>query len=278
VNDLPDAEAASIEAVDFAPFRSGQTVILASCDGVYFKKFAVTLVRSTVENSGLDCFFHFHIVNPDDDVVAQIRSLRANTGCPSITASIETVDLSTYGSEKKTYYACSRFLRLPALLDRYRAPTILIDMDMVVLRPLQPLLEHLKDADFGLVGGVLMGQELWNSYWADFIAIRPTARASHYFRRVAAYIDHFIKSGLPRWFLDQIALYAALHAIPVDEAPPALVLFPQDIHRFGAAIDPNSSEPSDGCYLWSLHFSNSDNHTATSFAQFKKYQGVQQEA
>ncbi len=226
-------------------------VVLAGCDGVYFSRFASKLVETVKEHCGTDGIVHLHVVNPDAEHTRLFLSLQRQVAPLRLRWSTELVDLSEFGEDKRTYYACARFLQLPHLIRRYDCPILMLDVDSVVLRDLRPLLQQLEleQADLGIVTGDPW--EIWGTLWADHVAIRPTPLALEFFTLTANYIRHFFDDGQRQWFLDQIALYAARYAGFTGRPEPRLLYWPKDIQNAG----PES-------YVWSMHYSQPSNRQA----------------
>lgn len=229
-------------------------LVFSACDGAYFDRFASAMIHSTRRNAGLETVFHLHVVNPPDDLETRVNRWDRVLGHPGIGWSRETLDVSTLGADAKTHYACARFLALPALLRRWNGPILMLDADLIVLRDLRAMMAAVRDADLALVGGERYGFEPWNQYWADVIVIHPTPRALAFFDRVAAYIDHFLRIGKARWFLDQIALNAVLSCGFPDAPAPAVHLLARDVHRLELREGDDDVPPSH-CLFWSAHAS-----------------------
>lgn len=90
-------------------------LVFSACDSGYLG-YAISLIRS------LDVFspgFHFllHIVNPSDDDLERLKLLSLALTTTRLSVSFERSDLSYLTSDQqRTYYACTRFLRLAELL------------------------------------------------------------------------------------------------------------------------------------------------------------------
>jgi hypothetical protein len=247
------------------------TIVFSACDGRYFDRFAAALLGSVAANAKLDCCFHLHVVNPPADIGARLADASRRLGM-DIAYSTETVDAAALGDEAKTLYACARFRQLPALLRRWRRPTLMLDVDLLALKPLPALLAAAAEGDVMLVGGDHNRFEPWNHYWADVVAISPTERAVAFFDRVAAYIEWHLKRGLTRWFLDQIALTAAAAAGFSNEPPPRLLLAPRDVHRMSVERDgDDATAPPDRCLFWSAHASTVPTALTVDTPRYQQY-------
>jgi tetratricopeptide (TPR) repeat protein len=224
-------------------------VVMAGADGAYFARFGARFARSVRARCGVDGVLHLHLVHPAPEHLAALAALRAELAPLRVEWTIERPDLPSAPEARRTYYACARFLRLPQLLRRHRAPLVVLDIDSEVLRDLAPLTAQViaEGADLGMIVGD--PGEVWGSCWADHVALAPTPRAAEFAALVAAYIRHFLAAGRYDWFLDQIALYAVRHVGFAGRAAPRCVTWPADIQNAG----PES-------YVWSMHMSQPANH------------------
>ena len=154
--------------------------------------------------AGEEAILHLHVIDPDTESMALIDRLRAVHGA-RIAFSLEREPLST----TITYFACSRFHVMPTLLDRYRAPILSFDIDMVPRRSIEPLFEAGRPFDFccfrterkepvSVYQASLM-------YWPD----RPATRT------MLDKLQHFAWAELhsparTSWMLDQAGLFSLL--------------------------------------------------------------------
>jgi len=212
-------------------------LVYTSCDSRYLSLFGPTMLRSLVEESGLDATIVLHVVNPDAGAEAVLESLLRTHGAGRFVILRETVDLQPFGPQAKTYYACSRFLMLPDLLERFGRPVLMLDIDLMAIRDLKPLLARTEGADLGLMTKALEKLDVWSLLYADVLLVRPTARARRFVGLARRYIRHFLKPGTAIWFLDQAALAGVWLAGFADEAPPRAVWFPTDIHSSVIMVD-----------------------------------------
>ncbi|MCF8506985.1 MAG: tetratricopeptide repeat protein [Caulobacter sp.] len=223
-------------------------VVLSSCDSGYFDRFAEPFARTLAETAGLPVHLHLHLIG---DEAGRARELVRRAGLNSAVVTTQPDRAPGGGKERSTYYACQRFLLLPHLLRHYRRPVLLLDIDLVVLRPLGLLLDMAGTADLAAVGGQ-PDFETWNQLWADVLLWRPTAAGLAFADLTARYVGHFLDRGLPRWFLDQIALFAAWRSLAARGSGPRLTLLPSLIHRDGMAED---DPRRDACLFWSIRAS-----------------------
>jgi tetratricopeptide (TPR) repeat protein len=245
-------EAASSLAADQSDFGERPPwVILAGCDGGYFERFAAKLVASVRQHCGVDGIVHLHVVNPGPDHVRSFLALQRDMAPLRLRWTTEMIDIAQFGENRNTYYACARFLQLPHLIRRYNCPLLMLDVDSIVLRDLRPLLDQVETEGCDI--GMIVGEpgEVWGTYWADHVAILPTPLALEFFTLAAKYIRHFFNNGVNDWFLDQVAIFAALQLGFVGRPEPRYLFWPRDLQNSG----PES-------YVWSMHFSQPSNRQA----------------
>ncbi|MBY0254740.1 MAG: hypothetical protein K2X54_25725, partial [Methylobacterium organophilum] len=212
-------------------------IVYASCDSAYFRLFVPTMLRSLVEDSGLDAAICLHVVNPDAACREAMLALARRYGPERFILVYEQADLTPLGPQAKTYYACSRFLLLPELLQRYRRPMLMLDVDLMAIRDVKPLLATSSGADFGIMSNALKRLDLWSLLYADVVHIQPSERALRFLDLTRRYIGHFLKPGTAHWFLDQAALAGVHLAGFTDEPAPRFAWYPTDIHSTTIMLD-----------------------------------------
>ena len=260
--DIFAVNAASLEyewhGSDWRDDDGAQVAAVVSCDAGYFERFATIVARSFAAQSGLQARLHFHLVNPTQESLAQFESLSAE-GLPlQLSASTEQREFASL-SHAKTYYACARFLLAADLLACSSTPLLILDADMVVLGDLGVLLESVRDSDVAAFELDPAQHDLWDTYQASALWVAPTEGGRTFLQRTAAYIDHFRRAGRLQWYLDQVAVFAALSdsrfATPARDtgpgAPPPLRLARLDPRLIQLSVT-GESELSSDAVLWSL--------------------------
>lgn len=245
-------------------------ILFSSGDAAYITKFAFSLVNSIHQNHHRPAVLHIHAINPDARSDAEIARIKECFPGVQVAYSFETTDVEPFGDEKKTYFACARFLILPRLLEMYSKPILMLDMDLLLLRDPSPLRTMVGEADFGAVGGGTM--EIWNQMWADVVYIKPSRRSIDFFDFAARYMLHFLTTGRPRWFLDQIALFVARHRRQPDEHRAEVHILPNSIHRMEMVVlSDGSIRGSDDAFFWSVHASLPTSAQQITSPQFQSY-------
>jgi tetratricopeptide (TPR) repeat protein len=237
-------------------------VVYASCDGGYAVKFLPSMVRSILEDSALDCAVAVHLINPDSQAEGVVAGLIAHYGADRFIILRETIDLSAMGSNAKTYYACSRFLVLPDLMLRWNRPILMLDVDLLAVRDLNPLLACSSQSDLGMMSHALKRLDIWSLLYADVLHIQPTPGAWRFLDLTRRYIQHFLARGLPYWFLDQAAMAAVHLAGFADSAAPRLTIYPADIHSSRVMVDADGRYwTDDSAYFYSVRATGGGQHS-----------------
>lgn len=245
-------------AVD-APAEAG-CVVFAGCDSRYFRRFSDAFVNS-VAMSGAKAAIHFHIVDLDDDARDHLERLRRRHPRLGIQATAEATAPGIADADRRTYYACARFLQLPGLLRAYGRPVLMLDIDLVVLRDVGPLLAQLdaEGADIALTHGA--PHDPWCRLWADAVLCAASPAAIAAFEAVRAYLLHFLGRGAAVWFLDQVALYAVLGGRFHPDPAPRVLPWPMDVQNGDGA----------SCYFWSLHSSQPSNQGSEDSDLYRRF-------
>lgn len=175
--------------------------IVASCDEAYLKDHGQAFAASCgLANNNM----HIHIVNPSNEsfnfALDMSKKLKNITDC-AFTCTYEETDLSVYTpEERRTYYACSRFLLADKLLQLGSGSLLLSDIDCVVMK-------HIEEPNADL--GLFLREPLEGTVGWEQAGTRVAAGVVYYHytlgwfaERVARYIDNNKKI----WFLDQVAL------------------------------------------------------------------------
>ncbi|MBF0372370.1 MAG: hypothetical protein HQL39_03015 [Alphaproteobacteria bacterium] len=223
-------------------------VVVSSCDGGYLDRYGQRFAETLAAAAGMPFHLHLHLIGADG---GRAEDVARRAGVASLSWTTQRDEARGAGRDRSTYYACQRFLALPRLLRHYQRPVLLLDIDLVVLRPLALLLERAGAADVAAVGGTPL-LEPWNQLWADVLLLRPTPATLRFVDLVARYIGHFLDEGSPRWFLDQLALFAAWRWLDACGAPLDVAPLPTSIHRDDLQ---DGDERIPDCLFWSFRAS-----------------------
>jgi hypothetical protein len=183
-------------------------IYACSADPKYLELFAAPFVEALAGHHR-PTRLHLSLVNGDAALVARMVALCA--GFPHLTADVSTVRTRHQSS---TLYACARFLTLPALLARYRAPVITLDIDVSLgerWRAFEPMVQA-PATPFDLACFRTNRNEPGSIYNARMIAWQPTAATGDFLAVFAAFCGRSADEvPAVNWMLDQAALFSIRH-------------------------------------------------------------------
>jgi hypothetical protein len=182
-----------------------QGVFFAAADAAYFKLYARDCARSLAA-LGPGRTFHVHVVGPDAECRDEMEAIRADNPGLACRFSIE----AAHQQVDAVYYACARFLHLPSILERYRTPVAVTDIDGIALAPVAGLPQRAAGSDLAFFR--IDTAIPWLKCHAALIHVgyRPGGIAA------AATIDRFLRrklAGFRNWTLDQAALFCVDRAL-----------------------------------------------------------------
>ncbi|WP_429114183.1 hypothetical protein [Aeromonas veronii] len=178
-------------------------VILFSADSNYFKRFYKYSLYNIDTNP--DAIFHYHIVNPDSEVIDIVNSYDNEV----VNFSFEYV-----GDESltKAYYASSRFLIAPKIMTIYQKPFFIFDIDSKLVGNLDNLFETGRWSREKLSLRVSPALELpWQKIVANAIYVPFNECGRTFLDRVARYLSLSFSLNRDRqlWWIDQNAMFFA---------------------------------------------------------------------
>jgi hypothetical protein len=190
----------------FAEPRLGAAagVLAAACDAKYFALFAPGFVRSAAALLP-DMTMHFHVVAPDAATGPLFAELAE--AAPGLALNLSTEPAGPWRSG--AYYASSRFLIGPALLERYGRRVMLTDIDVEFLAPLNDLIASAEGCDFA--GFRHDGAGPCSRYPAVLTLWDPGPAGAELLDRVGRFVLSKLDIEWPfNWMLDQAALGSVL--------------------------------------------------------------------
>ena len=209
-----------------------ERIVVISCDPPYARKYAAPFLRSYAEHARAEYLLHLHIPDPDITIVDEMVEVAEKAGLDRITITVETSPYPEHEvQQRRAYYACARLVHLPYWQDHYRAPILLLDVDFILERPLDPLFEAGRGHDV-----CLNARHPIDSPWLDVIAnvivAYPTPAARRYFGSVAQYALRHLEREPQAWLVDQAALYCVLRLFERFGEAPAVRWLPE-AHKTG---------------------------------------------
>lgn len=161
-----------------------ETILLASADTGYYKRFGLQFINSAIAHGNR---VHIHIINPE-------------LGLKYIYSELVTYSFESKAPDTREYYAANRFMIAPNILLDYDQTTLLIlDIDCIIRKKIE-----LPAAAVGLWFRESIGVNEWE--WAGTRvaagAVMYDETAWLFAKRVAERIEELPKI----WFADQRAL------------------------------------------------------------------------
>ncbi|WP_207458731.1 tetratricopeptide repeat protein [Azospirillum sp. SYSU D00513] len=187
---------------------STEPAILISCDDVYCRRFAPSLLESVAKRMP-GATVIVHVVTP----FAETGELLARWGRDPrlrLCHSRERPDTAGWPDIKRiSYYAAGRFIRAYQWQQRLKRPLIVLDTDATVTADLREFRTDMDGYDVGLLidprrrGPSREVTVCFNYY-------NSTDGGVRFFSLLVAYIGHFLRQPNVYWLLDQTAPYAVL--------------------------------------------------------------------
>ena len=177
-------------------------IYLISCDNKYFLIFSDVLLNSFLRNERCGGLL-VHVLNPSSLAIKKIESIDD----PRIRFVTNDADYN-----KKSFYACSRFLMLPSVLECYNKPVIVVDIDSCFVGDCETEMgDLLKKYDFSIKVGMQkkLSHYCWRQYAAGFSVFQPSLMGKLLARKIAALIDYFGRKyeySDNIWYVDQSAI------------------------------------------------------------------------
>lgn len=208
-----------LNAVDYTPDASrykwllektarGKTTAMVACDKKYYFEHALPLIYSIHETNRDELDVHLHLYNADDEVRQHVLALHQQLPALHISASTEVVPA---GPGMNVHYACRRFIFLSYALAHFETPVVALDADLLVRKSWSQV--HAASMPSSLLLLKSEGSPFWEEVFGGFMYAEPGPLAEKYFAAVARFIDINLQSGNVIWFLDQVALSAALDVL-----------------------------------------------------------------
>jgi hypothetical protein len=189
------------------PIRShsgASRVVVAAADAGYMTRFAGDFLRSFQEMASPDMLLHLHVIEPDSESNALLDELVREE--PRLKVSRQTEAVVGVPS---VYYACSRFLIAPSLIEHYRLPLLLTDIDITFRRPIGAITRLAEPFDVALFEtGSAMPPLRCSAVAVHFAASGPAGR---FLALLTRYLGTKLRAGR-HWMLDQSAIWAVSRA------------------------------------------------------------------
>ncbi|KAA0594068.1 tetratricopeptide (TPR) repeat protein [Azospirillum lipoferum] len=219
----PGCFARAVRHMPVAPKTDDRPILLVGCDGEYWRRFGAGFLE-TRSRTAASCAPHVHVVNPPDDVAAELMRLAGDGELP-LSVSFETVDLSALSEPVRlTYFASARFAVTQQLLRQGAGPVIQVDVDALLLADPGLAMAEWRDWDVAVMQD-RRSRGPTRDFLAGFLAFNRTPAARRYLDLVVAYIGRHFDEGRAFWGLDQAAPYCTYDHLVRSGGAPALIRF-----------------------------------------------------
>ncbi|MCA7012771.1 hypothetical protein LF934_08955 [Dickeya dadantii] len=190
--------------------KNDKPTVLVSCDVKYYHQHAIYLLYSLYETNKDSLNVHIHVYDIDNETFNDIKEKKQQFPELNISCSMEAVGNV---SGVNVHYASRRFIFASYLLSINEGPLLILDADCLV-RKNWSLIKHSVD----LSGDVLITKDdnspFWEKVFAGFVYLKGGELSTAFIDKVARFIwDNLSKNNVV-WFLDQVALSAAVDEIP----------------------------------------------------------------
>jgi tetratricopeptide (TPR) repeat protein len=219
----PGCFARAARRMPVAPKTDGRPILLVGCDGEYWRRFGAGFLETWREKAA-SCALHVHVVNPSDDIEAELMRLARDGGLP-LSVSFETIDLSALPEPVRlTYFASARFAVTQQLLRQGAGPVIQVDVDALLLADPGVAMAEWPDWDVAVMQD-RRRRGPTRDFLAGFLAFNRTPAAQRYLDLVVAYIGRHFDEGRAFWGLDQAAPFCTYDHLVRSGRAPALIRF-----------------------------------------------------
>lgn len=205
--------------------------IAVSVDPSFYRTFAPTMLHAAQQLRDID-FVFIVCAKPEvaevlhDDTNRYLSGLASLNGqAPPENVRMIAVDTPDWVSNQTTFFACSRFLALPGLLQEYDN-VYTIDADLYLVRDPRPFLSRTASMPFGAprTEGTL-GVSPWRRYMAGNVVANRGLLGSEALHRLHDYLSVGLAEPAS-WMLDQNAIAYAVEGFhgykPLTTARPTV--------------------------------------------------------
>lgn len=187
------------------PERGTPGVILAACDDLYYRQFAVSMALS-LELQGQEQALHLHLCDPSAETIAHARRLSERLSVVRLTFTVDPCVLAEKLPYRTIYFAASRFLVAPLVQASAGGAIFATDIDSLAMRPVwQDYQEEARKADVLLYRRPEMSRREWKVL-ASAVGVGAGPDAVRFAEATARSIAAALAIR-PRYHVDQIVLH-----------------------------------------------------------------------
>ncbi|MEO8115375.1 MAG: hypothetical protein ABI655_13395 [Phenylobacterium sp.] len=215
--------------------RSGAAVVFfAAADAAYVELYARWYALSVLKYCDRRCLVVVHVIGGAGrlaEIAAQVgiadeRLIFAGDNFDKEAPVARNYDAPPKGliAAPVAYYQSVRFLRLGALLEKLALPVFVSDIDLLLQRGVDDLLQRCAGADVAFNENTA-SPSAGSRLTANLLLVRPTANAQVLLRFLHSYLSgRLARPEVTRW-IDQVALLLARHHLTRRGADPQIAYF-----------------------------------------------------
>lgn len=216
---VPDTAQAPGDVFTGLDAQGAELVWLVAADPVYIQRYGLRLAQGIAKlldaaPDGPRIHLHVHgIVDTGSPMPLDVLQAMAGVS-PRLSVHFTQREVNLQGAtpnQRKAFFASERFLFLHELLQKYRRPMVVTDIDVDPLRHPAELLRAMEGGDIGHTrfGTV---RDAWDQYPATALLFQPTEAAQQFCQRLSATILSLLGQHPDPWFVDQVALFRLIES------------------------------------------------------------------
>jgi hypothetical protein len=235
--DFATAQGASFDWSELAAIaeRLGpQAVFFAAADRGYVDLYARWYIMSILKNCDVPCLVIVHAIGGAEKLAEIAQSLGISDhrlvfsgdrfDADSVTTRCHDAPPKGLIAKPVAHFQSVRFLRLGALLQRLGRPIFVSDIDLLLQRGVDDLLQRCAGADV-VLNENLSSPEAGSRYTANLVLLNPTENARLFARFLRDYLERMLaRPEVTRW-IDQFGLLLARHHLLLRGNAPRLAYF-----------------------------------------------------
>jgi FkbM family methyltransferase len=216
---------------------SAQTVFFAAADANYVELYGSHYIRSILEHCDVSCLIILHVIGGAENLrdlaqsvgIESDRLIFAGDRFDAGRVTTKCYDTPPRGliSRPVAHFQSMRFIRLGVLLEQLKLPVFVSDIDLLLQRGVEDLLQRCADAD------VVLNENTQNTsagsrFTANLLLVNPTDNAALFLRFLQSYLEKALSGPeVSRW-IDQFALILARHHLALHGTSPRIEYFDTD--------------------------------------------------
>ena len=211
-----------------------QAIFFAAADRTYVDLYAHWYINSILEHCDVPCLVILHVIGGAGNLRGVAKSLRIRSDRLIFAGDqfdAESVVTKCYDTPPKgliarpiAHFQSVRFLRLGPLLEKLKRPVFVSDIDILLQRGIQDLLQRYANADVVLNENTLSANA-GSRFTANLLLVNPTDNTALFLRFLQCYLERALSAReVTRW-IDQFGLTLARHYLSSHGSNPRIDYF-----------------------------------------------------